>query len=44
MESTNNPNEFHETITDQKEIEALKNFKNSLATITSEDRKLIKFK
>ena len=41
MESTTNEPQFHETITDQKELDALKNFKNSLATITSDDRKFI---
>ncbi len=35
MEST----EYHETITDQKEINALKTFKNTLATITEEKDK-----
>jgi len=40
MES-NSQTDFHEIITEQKELDALKNFKNSLATITTDNKKYI---
>lgn len=39
--NTNNENEYHEAITDKKEVDALNNFKTALATITDKKDKAV---
>ena len=41
MENKNEEKEYHEEITDQKELEALEQLKNSLATVTDKKDKAV---